>query len=147
MKRGYIRSTLRWSEDKPIVGVRLVREPKRSSYSSMTGSRACACFDLRQLAATSTSSRNSVFRRLLPLKPNVRLRNLGLHVQHKLLKVERVVRTYTARVARERRSRPRHSADVLGRRNDGLHLVRVRALRPTRIDGCHHIVVCLSGLN
>ncbi len=77
-----MRSTLRWSQEKPIVGVRLVREPKRSSYSSITRSKACAYFGSRQLAATLTSSCDSVFRRLLPLKPNVRLGNLGLHVQH-----------------------------------------------------------------
>jgi hypothetical protein len=35
----------------------------------------------------------------------------------------------------------------LRRRNDRLHLVRVPALRPARVDGCHHVVIRLSGLN
>jgi len=35
----------------------------------------------------------------------------------------------------------------LGRRDDGLDLVRVRAFRPARVDSCDDVIIRLSGLN
>lgn len=35
----------------------------------------------------------------------------------------------------------------LGRWDDGLHLVRVHTFPTARVESCHHVIVCLSGLN